>query len=178
MRVRLRSQNREFSTPRGEKTVTNQQKHRDDGNSSAVVSGSVPTRRVRSCPRQPRTPVLRRRPPDTRSTSYPVGGTRLASADASSSPTRARRGIGGDDEDGGGGGIGGDGDDANTVRARNDEACEAAPLGQPMPSGRGRGGGGVTTTDNDVTMTTMATTTTTTTNNTTIKQCTTGEGGG
>ena len=76
MRVRLRSQNREFSTPRGEKTVTNPQKHRDDGNSSAVVSGSVPTRRVRSCPRQPRTPVHRRRPPDTRSTSYPVGGTR------------------------------------------------------------------------------------------------------
>ena len=49
---------------------------RDDGKSSAAISGTDLTLRVRYFPRQPRTPVLPRRPPDSRSTSYPAGRTR------------------------------------------------------------------------------------------------------
>jgi len=74
--VRLRSQNREFAAPRGEKHIADGTKTRDDGNSSAVVSGSVPTRRVRFSPRPTRTPVCLGRPPNTLSTSDPVGGVR------------------------------------------------------------------------------------------------------
>ena len=49
----------------------------DDGKSSAVISGTDLTQRVRYFPRQPRTPILPRRPPDSRSTLYPAGSTRL-----------------------------------------------------------------------------------------------------
>jgi len=49
---------------------------RDDGKSSAAISGTDLTLRVRYFPRQPRTPVLPRRPPDLWSTSYPTGRTR------------------------------------------------------------------------------------------------------
>ena len=52
------------------------QNSRDDGKSSAVISGTDLTQQVRHFPRQPRTPVLPRRPPDLQSTSYPAGRTR------------------------------------------------------------------------------------------------------
>ena len=42
----------------------------DDGKSSAVISGTDLTKRVRYFPRKPKTPVLPQRPPDSRSTSY------------------------------------------------------------------------------------------------------------
>ncbi len=48
---------------------------RNDGKSSAAISGTDLTLRVMYFPRQPRTPVLPRRPPDSRSTSYPAGTT-------------------------------------------------------------------------------------------------------
>jgi hypothetical protein len=44
--------------------------------SSAAISGTDLTLQVRYFPRQPKTPVLPRRPPDSRSTSYPTGRTR------------------------------------------------------------------------------------------------------
>ena len=49
---------------------------RNDGKSSAAISGTDLTLRVRYFPRQPRTPILPRRPPASRSTSYPAGRTR------------------------------------------------------------------------------------------------------
>ena len=49
---------------------------RDDGKSSTAISRTDLTLRVRYFPRQPRTPVLPRRPPDSRSMSYPAGRTR------------------------------------------------------------------------------------------------------
>ena len=48
----------------------------DDGKSSAAISRTNLTLRVRYFPRQPRMPVLPRRPPDSQSTSYPAGRTR------------------------------------------------------------------------------------------------------
>jgi hypothetical protein len=51
------------------------QNFRDDGKSSAAISRTDLTLRVRYFPHQPRTPVLPRRPPDLRSTSYPAGRT-------------------------------------------------------------------------------------------------------
>jgi len=45
---------------------------RDNGKSSAAISGTDLTLRVGYFPRQPRTPVLPRRPPDSWSTSYPA----------------------------------------------------------------------------------------------------------
>ncbi len=48
----------------------------DDGKSSTAISGTDLTLQVRYFPRQPRTPVLPRRPPDSRSMSYPAGRTR------------------------------------------------------------------------------------------------------
>ena len=62
--------------PTVKKILLTAQKHCNNGNSSAVISISVPTRRVRFSPCPTRTPVCLRRPPDTPSTSNPVGGVR------------------------------------------------------------------------------------------------------
>ncbi len=76
MRVRLHHQKRVLATPSGDKPPQTTQNCRDDGKSSAAISGTDLTLRVMYFPCQPRTLVLPRRPPDSWSTSYPAGRTR------------------------------------------------------------------------------------------------------
>ncbi len=49
----------------------------NDGTSSTVISKTDLTQQVRYFPRQPRTPILPQRPPDSWSTSYLAGSTHL-----------------------------------------------------------------------------------------------------
>jgi len=65
-----------LSLPAEIKPPQTTQNCRYDGKSSAAISGTDLTLRVGYFPRQPRRPVLPRRPPDSRSTSYPAGRTR------------------------------------------------------------------------------------------------------
>jgi len=62
-----------FPLPAEIKPPQTTQNYRNNGKSSTAISGTDLTLRVRYFPRQPRTPVLPRRPPDSRSTSYPAG---------------------------------------------------------------------------------------------------------
>jgi len=75
LRMRLRRQKACLPLPAEIKPPQTTQNCREDGKSSAAISGTDLTLRVRYFPRQSRMPVLPRRPPDSRSTSYPTGRT-------------------------------------------------------------------------------------------------------
>jgi len=80
--VRLRSQNRDFFTPRGEKSVANHTKHCNNGNSSAI-SAELTSRYERRSPHDTHPP--HKTPHGTRPPSTPRGGVCRAAVTAPAS---------------------------------------------------------------------------------------------